>query len=89
MLEELRKSANIIYFKSPKSDSLSESWIGFRKKSIEKNPNAFEDDFVSMQRDWNKTTKQQFQILSCLVADVVTTGFHTDAENKDNWLWSQ
>ena len=55
----------------------------------EKNSNAFEDDFVSMQRDWNKTTKQQFQILSCLVADAVTTGFHTDAENKDIWLWSQ
>ena len=55
----------------------------------EKISNAFEDDFVSMQRDWNKTTKQQFQILSCLVADAVTTGFHTDAENKDIWLWSQ
>ena len=55
----------------------------------EKNSNAFEDDFVSMQRDWNKTTKQQFQILSCLVADAVTTCFHTDAENKDIWLWSQ
>ena len=31
----------------------------------------------------------KFQILSCLVANAVTTVFHTDTKNKDIWLWSQ
>ena len=31
----------------------------------------------------------KFQILSCLVANAVTTVFHTDTKNKDIWLRSQ
>ena len=36
-----------------------------------------------------KKTIGKFQILSCLVANAVTTVFHTDTKNKDIWLWSQ
>ena len=51
--------------------------------------NNVPNGFTASRLTTEKKKIGKFQILSCLVANAVTTVFHTDTKNKDIWLRSQ